>query len=72
MFVFFAENNATKPCTSFKPGDDDLQNFEFIGHLHLEKKLPGVAKVRGSNKLQTAFRLDREANLTLPTRYIRN
>lgn len=33
-------------------------------------KRPGVSRVRGSNRMQTAFRLDKDANLTLPTRNI--
>ena len=59
------------PCADYKPGEDDLQAFDFIRKFRLdllETQYPGVNRVRGSNKVQTAYRLDRDADLRLPTR----
>lgn len=58
-------------CADYKPGEDDLQAFDFIRKFKLdllEIQYPGVSRVRGSNKMQTSYRLDREADLRLPTR----
>lgn len=76
MFVYNTELNIIEdgvsgPCGNFKPGDDDLQAYDFIRQFRLdvlEIQYPGVSRVKGSNKLQTAYRLDREADLTIPTR----
>merc|ERR550519_3277072 len=60
----------TYPCADYKPGDDDLQSFDFIRKFELDVNLdgyPGVARVRGSNKMQTAYRIDSTANLVMPT-----
>merc|ERR1711892_696533 len=43
------------PCADYKPGDDDLQSFDFIRKFELDVNLdgyPGVARVRGSNRMQ--------------------
>lgn len=59
------------PCADFRPGEDDLQAFDFIRRFRLdvlETQYPGVTRVRGSNRMQTAYRLDRDADLKLPTR----
>ena len=64
-----AESNG--PCSDYRPGEDDLQAFDFIRQFRLdvlETKYPGVTKVRGSSRLQTAYRLEKEADLVLPTR----
>ena len=58
------------PCADYKPGDDDLQSFDFIRKFELDVNLdgyPGVARVRGSNGMQTAYRIDSTANLIMPT-----
>ena len=58
------------PCADYKAGDDDLQSFDFIRKFELDVNLdgyPGVARVRGSNSLQTAYRIDSTANLIMPT-----
>merc|ERR550519_3054326 len=58
------------PCADYKAGDDDLQSFDFIRKFELDVNLdgyPGVARVRGSNRLQTAYRIDSTANLIMPT-----
>jgi collagen type IX alpha len=58
------------PCAGYKPGEDDLQAFDFIRRFQLdlpETQYPGVTRVRGSNRMQTAYRLDTDANLRLPT-----
>ena len=58
------------PCADYKPGDDDLQSFDFIRKFELDVNLdgyPGVARVRGSNRMQTAYRIDSTANLIMPT-----
>lgn len=75
-FFFFKELNLIEdetsgPCGDFKIGDDDLQIYDFIRQFRLdipETQYQGVTKVKGSNRMQTAYRLDREADLTLPTR----
>ena len=39
----------TYPCADYKPGDDDLQSFDFIRKFELDVNLdgyPGVARVR--------------------------
>merc|ERR1740131_282442 len=61
---------AKYPCADYKPGDDDLQSFDFIRKFELDVNLdgyPGVARVRGSNRMQTAYRIDSTANLVMPT-----
>ena len=58
------------PCADYKAGDDDLQSFDFIRKFELDVNLdgyPGVSRVRGSNRLQTAYRIDSTANLIMPT-----
>merc|ERR1719300_2092978 len=60
----------TYPCADYKPGDDDLQSFDSIRKFELDVNLdgyPGVARVRGSNRMQTAYRIDSTANLIMPT-----
>lgn len=62
---------ANGPCSDYKPGEDDLQAFDFIRKFRLDllgTQFPGVTRVRGSNRVQTAYRLEKEANLTLRTR----
>lgn len=59
------------PCADYQPGEDDLQAFDFIRKFRLdvlEASSPGVKKVRGSNEMQTAYRLHSETNLQLETR----
>ena len=58
------------PCADYKPGEDDLQNFDMIRKFQLDVNLdgyPGVTRVRGSNRMQTAYRIDTSANLKMPT-----
>lgn len=65
------EEEVSGPCANFRIGDDDLQAYDLIRRFRLdiaETTFPGVSKVRGSNRLQTAYRLDKDADLTLPTR----
>lgn len=50
-----------------------MQAFDFIRQFRLdvlETKYPGVTKVRGSSRLQTAYRLEKEADLVVPTRCV--
>ena len=59
------------PCADYKPGEDDLQAFDFIRKFRLdvlEQDYPGVTRVRGSNRIQTAYKLERQAKLVIPTR----
>ncbi len=59
------------PCADYKPGEDDLQAFDFIRKFKLDvvqREYPGVTKVRGSNRVQSAYRLSKDADLNLPTR----
>lgn len=58
-------------CADRKPGDDDLPGFDLISRFKLDDlsfEFPGVKRVRGSNRIQTAYRLSRRADLTAPTR----
>jgi hypothetical protein len=62
------------PCADYKPGEDDLQNFDFIRKFELDVNLdgyPGVSRVRGSNRMQTAYRIEAVANLVMPTQSVR-
>ena len=64
------ELEPTYPCADYKPGEDDLQNFDMIRKFQLDVNLdgyPGVTRVRGSNRMQTAYRIDTSANLKMPT-----
>lgn len=65
------EEDVSGPCADFRIGDDDLQAYDFIRKFRLdllETQYPGVSKVRGSSRMQTAYRLDKDADLTIPTR----
>lgn len=68
IYIFIEIEITRRPC------DTDLHSFDLIRQFGLDLsgaqlKYPGVIKVRGSSRLQTAYRLDRTANLTLPTKY---
>ena len=70
LFSIGYTEEVTYPCADYKPGDDDLQSFDFIRKFELDVNLdgyPGVARVRGSNRMQTAYRIDSTANLVMPT-----
>lgn len=59
-------------CNGYKSGEDDLQTFDFISKLKfdlLEARYSGMTKVRGSNRMQTAYRLERDTDVILPTKY---
>ena len=61
------------PCADFRPGEDDLQSFDYIRKFELDVNLdgyPGVSRVRGSNRLQTAYRINSIADLVMPTQYV--
>ena len=67
----FPEVSISLPCSDYRPGEDDLQAFDFIRRFQLdvlEKQLPGVSKVRGSSSLQVAYRLDSSTDLSMATR----
>ena len=67
----YPEVTISLPCSNYRPGEDDLQAFDFIRRFQLdvlEKEFPGVSKVRGSNSVQVAYRLDSSADLSLATR----
>lgn len=77
LSVYFSETNdlyeeeRSRPCSDYRIGDDDLQAYDFIRQFRLdlfETQYPGVSRVKGSNRVQTAYRLDKDADLTLPTR----
>ncbi|XP_071637944.1 uncharacterized protein [Temnothorax longispinosus] len=60
-------------CNGYKSGEDDLQTFDFISKLKLDlldARYNGMTKVRGSNRMQTAYRLERDTDVTLPTKNI--
>lgn len=59
-------------CNGYKLGEDDLQTFDFISKLQLDllnARYSGMTKVRGSNRIQTAYRLEKDTDVTLPTKY---
>lgn len=61
------------PCEGYKQGEDDLQTIDFISKLKLdllETHYTGVTRVRGSNRMQTAYRLEKDTDITLPTKNI--
>ena len=64
------EEVITYPCADYKPGDDDLQSYDFIRKFELDVNLegfPGVSRVRGSSDIQTAYRIQPTANLVMQT-----
>ena len=70
LFAAYVELESSYPCADYKPGEDDLQNFDMIRKFQLDVNLdgyPGVTRVRGSNRMQTAYRIDPTANLRMPT-----
>jgi len=64
-----------EPCGDFRPGEDDLQITDFIRKFGLDSAeeniyRKSVTKVAGSNRWQTAYRVEKTALLTMPTRYL--
>lgn len=63
-----------EPCGDFRPGEDDLQITDFIRKFGLdsieEMHKKSVTKVMGSNRWQTAYRVEKTAHLIMRTRYI--
>ncbi|XP_064604482.1 collagen alpha-1(IX) chain-like [Liolophura sinensis] len=57
-------------CPELRPGEDDLPGFDFISNYDLDNALRrlGVRKVKGSNKLQVAYKITPRARLRIPTR----
>ena len=58
------------PCADYVAGEDDLRSIDYIRKFELDVNLdgyPGVRRVRGSNRLQTAYRIDSMADLVMPT-----
>lgn len=56
------------PCGHGRPGDADLDTWDIIQQFHLDhhdSHYETVSQISGSNGLQTAYRLEREANLTM-------
>lgn len=67
------ENSAKRRlCNGYKSGEDDLQTFDFISKLKLDLlhlRYNGMTKVRGSNRMQTAYRLEKDTDVTLLMKY---
>ncbi|KAM7294326.1 collagen alpha-1(IX) chain-like isoform X2 [Ixodes scapularis] len=66
-------NEVMEVCPQTKPGQDDLPGFDMIRKFRLDDvqfDFPGVKRVVGSNSLQTAYRLSKQAELVLPTRSV--
>jgi len=65
-----------EPCGDFRPGEDDLQLTDFIRKFGLDSveqmHRKSIIKVMGSNRLQTAYRVEKTAHLIMPTRYANN
>ncbi|XP_070530966.1 collagen alpha-1(IX) chain isoform X4 [Cardiocondyla obscurior] len=60
-------------CNGYKSGEDDLQTFDFISKLKLDllgARYSSMTKVQGSNSMQTAYRLEKDTDVTLPTKNI--
>ena len=58
------------PCADYIAGEDDLQSIDYIRKFELDVNLdgyPGVSRVRGSTRLQTAYRINSNADLVMPT-----
>ena len=58
-------------CANLNTGEDDIPVVDLISKLKLDDfsyEFPGVKKVRGSNRIQTAYRLSRRADLSAPTK----
>ena len=69
----YGGNEGQYPCADYKPGEDDLESFDYIRKFELDVNLdgyPGVSRVRGSNRMQTAYRIDGNADLVMPTRWV--
>lgn len=65
-------NSPRRPCEGYKHGEDDLQTFDFISKLKLdllEAHYGSVTRVRGSTRMQIAYRLEKDTDITLPTKY---
>lgn len=71
---FSSERDLNKPCFNYKPGEDDLQTIDFVRHYNLDvlgkQKIMKVSKVKGTNSMQIAYRLDKDADVTIPTKEI--
>lgn len=72
--IFLLEYTVAKRglCNGYKSGEDDLQTFDFISKLKLDlldARYTGMTKVRGSNRMQTAYRLEKDTDVTLSTKY---
>lgn len=60
-------------CSDQTSGQDDLPGSDLISRFKLDDmsfEFPGVKRVRGSNRIQTAYRMSRRADLSAPTRYL--
>ncbi|XP_050425477.1 collagen alpha-1(IX) chain-like isoform X3 [Adelges cooleyi] len=61
-----------EPCGDFRPGEDDLQITDFIRKFRLdtaeEIMKKRITKVQGSNRFQTAYRVEKAAQLVMSTR----
>lgn len=63
------EEETSGPCANYRIGDDDLKAYDFIRQFRLDlSETHGVSEARGSNRMQIAYRLEKGADLTLPTR----
>lgn len=66
--------SAQVPCGDFRPGEDDLQIIDFIRKFGLDSAeeiyKKSVIKVSGSNRFQTAYRVEKTARLIMSTRNV--
>ena len=68
--LFFVVAEEPYPCADYIAGEDDLQSIDYIRKFELDVNLdgyPGVSRVRGSTRLQTAYRISSNADLVMPT-----
>jgi collagen type IX alpha len=71
IHINLGEFDSNRVCPEVNQETDDLPTFDLIRKFKMDNidlNFPGVKRVRGSNKVQTAYRLSKKAELVLPTR----
>ncbi|KAI1295464.1 Collagen alpha-1(XXI) chain [Halotydeus destructor] len=73
LIYFYFHSRLPPLCSSHGTEHDDLPGMDLITKFKLDNvsfEFPGVKRVGGSNRIQTAYRLSRRTDLTAPTRTI--
>lgn len=64
-----SENYGSKPCSGYHNNNDD-ELVDFVKTFKLEFNDPHIInKISGTGQTQTAYRIEPEADLALPTRF---